>query len=214
MNSSGLIVDFGGVLTTSIFESFKIFCVEHGITPEKLKAALVAEMTDPDHPTHLIETGRITADEFNRHLAERLSDGLEEPLSPEGLKDRLFAHTRPEPRMVNAVTSLKSAGVSTALLSNSWGGDGYPRESFTTMFDAVVLSGEVGLRKPDSEIYRMTSKLLGKEPEECVFVDDLKVNVEGAEKVGMKGVLHSDPSETVALLEEIFEVDLTTKMGG
>jgi HAD superfamily hydrolase (TIGR01509 family) len=94
------------------------------------------------------------------------------------------------------------------LLSNSWGGRDYPLEQLREIFDAIVISGEVGLRKPEPEIYRYTARKLDVPAEECVFIDDFSVNVEGAEAVGMTGVLHRNPQETVARLEDLFDLDL------
>jgi len=207
----GLIVDFGGVLTTSIVESFSAFCIENGIPPARLWAALRADAdgiggAEADHPVHLIETGQMSGDEFNLYLAGALSENADSPLADMGLKDRLFFSVRPEPSMVMAVGTYRSSGIKTALLSNSWGGDGYPRETFDVLFDTVVLSGDVGLRKPQAEIYLMTASRLGLEPQDCVFVDDLKSNIAGAEAVGMKGILHTDVAVTIESLEEIFGV--------
>jgi putative hydrolase of the HAD superfamily len=76
------------------------------------------------------------------------------------------------------------------------------------MFDAVVISAEVGMRKPEERIFRHAAGLLGLEPGDCVFVDDLASNVTAAEAVGMTGVLHREPAATVALLEELFGLEL------
>lgn len=211
MSKKGLIVDFGGVLTTAIIESFAAFCEDTGIAPERLRdilrSALDAPGPDPSH-VHLMETGKITEEDFNQWLAAQLSDGREVPVDPVGLKERLFRGTRPEPAMVHAVIALRKAGIKTALLSNSWGGYGYPRESFDEMFDAVIISGEVGLRKPQPEIFLMAANAIGVDPSDCVFVDDFRVNVEGAERLGMTGVLHRDPVKTIEGLEHLFDVPL------
>lgn len=207
----GLIVDFGGVLTTAIIESFAAFCQDIGLAPERLRdvlrSALDAPGADPSH-VHLMETGKITEEDFNYWLAEQLSEGRDVPVDPVGLKERLFQRTRPEPAMVHAVIALRKAGIRTALVSNSWGGYGYPRETFDEMFDAVIISGEVGLRKPQPEIYLMAANKIGVEPSDCVFVDDFRVNVEGAEAIGMTAILHRDPAKTVEELERHFEVPL------
>lgn len=202
--ASCLVVDFGGVLTTNIFESFTRWCEEQGVDPKRLFDALRSAVEPTaEHPLHLLETGRIETDEFDRHLAEVLSDG-NDPIEGEGLSSKLFAHVESEPHMVEVVRSYHEQGITTGLLSNSWGRHGYPTELFDEIFDAVVISGEVGMRKPDPDIYEHTAKLLGREPAGCVFVDDLKHNVEGAEAVGMIGVHHTDPAKTAAELKEIF----------
>jgi putative hydrolase of the HAD superfamily len=206
-------MDFGGVLTTSIIESFAAFCRDHGVAPDLLREVLRASAKgyEPDisaSVTELVERGHISEEEFNRHIAEALSAGLDVPIDPAGLKARLFGGVGPEPSMVIAVQQIRAAGALTALCSNSWGGEGYPRELFTEIFDAVVISGEVGMRKPDAEIYLETARRIGLAPGECVFVDDFERNVEGATKTGMTGVHHTNPRETIAKLETLFGVSL------
>lgn len=209
MSPSGLIVDYGGVLTTSVLESFKQFCLEHGVTPDALKTAILTEMeaqgtTAP--AVHLVETGRIAIEEFNHHLAAALSEGLPQPVAAEGLDARLFGAVRPETDMIDAVKRVRASGVMTALLSNSWGRSAYPRDMLAGLFDALVISGEVGVRKPDPDAYLLAAEKIGRAPEECVFVDDFEENVKGAEATGMVGVHHLEPQETVAALEELFGV--------
>lgn len=106
------------------------------------------------------------------------------------------------------VAELRAAGVRTALLSNDPGGPGGAplRELGGGRFvDEVVLSGDVGVAKPDSRIYRHVVALLDLDPRECVFVDDLVVNVRGAAAVGMVGVHHTDVPTTVAELRILFD---------
>ena len=210
MSYKGLIVDFGGVLTTPIFESFAAFCAEHGVDPKRLSDYLRSafELTDAPSPIHMLEMGQLDHKEWERMLAEAMSEGLDAPIDSSDLTLRLFSGVRPEPSMVMAVHALRAHGIKTALCSNSWGPGGYPRDMFETMFDAVVISGEVGLRKPDAEIYLMTAAKIGLEPQDCVFVDDFQTNIAGAEALGMKGVHHTDPPTTVADLSEIFGVSL------
>ena len=104
---------------------------------------------------------------------------------------------------------VREAGLRTGLLSNSWGVADYPRDLFPGLFDVVVISGEVGMRKPEERIFRHTAGLLGLTPQECVFIDDLEVNVTAAEAVGMTAVLHDDPAVTIARLSDILGLPLT-----
>jgi HAD superfamily hydrolase (TIGR01509 family) len=108
---------------------------------------------------------------------------------------------------VNVVRRAKRAGLKTALLSNSWGNE-YLRDDWDALFDATVISGEVGMRKPDAEIYEYTLGELGCPAAAAVFVDDLKPNVRGAAAVGLIGVHHRSYEETVAELEVLFGIDL------
>lgn len=203
-----LIVDFGGVMTTSIFDSFAAFCGEHGVDPSHLRTIFGAQMyahhEDNTTPLHQVETGQLTAQQWEVHLSEMLSEGLKIPLSPTGLKGRMFAAVRPEPRMVETVLEVRRGGRKTALLSNTWGGESQLREVFKGLFDEVLLSHEVGLRKPQPEIFLLAAGRLGIDPVDCVFVDDVKVNVEGAQAVGMTGVWHTDPDITIPALEQLF----------
>jgi putative hydrolase of the HAD superfamily len=109
--------------------------------------------------------------------------------------------------MVGLVRRAHAAGVRTALLSNSWG-DHYPDELWDGLFDAVVISGRVGMRKPDPEIFTHTVQLLGLEPGECVMVDDLPHNIRAAVASGMVGVLHTDVDSTRAELEVLLDLPL------
>lgn len=102
--------------------------------------------------------------------------------------------------MVAVVRRARSLGVRTALLSNSWG-DHYPEALWDGLFDEIVISGQVGLRKPQPEIFRLTCDRLDLSPERCIMVDDLPQNVHAAAAVGMIGVLHRSCDETRAELE-------------
>jgi putative hydrolase of the HAD superfamily len=105
--------------------------------------------------------------------------------------------------MYGAMYAARGAGLRTGLLSNSWGVSDYPRHLFGDLFDAVVISAEVGMRKPEERIFLHAAGLLGLAPAECVFVDDIEANVTAAQAVGMTAVLHSDPAATVARLSDL-----------
>lgn len=111
--------------------------------------------------------------------------------------------------MAEAVARARAAGVRTGLISNSWGGAAYRRERFEELFDAVVISEEVGMRKPHPSIYRLAASRIGVEPVACVFVDDLLPNVEGARAVGMEGIVHRSADFTIPKLEALLEVPLS-----
>ncbi|MBS2962491.1 HAD-IA family hydrolase [Actinocrinis puniceicyclus] len=117
----------------------------------------------------------------------------------------MFAGFSRAPAMVNAVRRAKESGLRTALLSNSWGND-YLRDEWDQLFDAVVISGEVGMRKPEPEIYLHTLGLLDVAPAEAVFVDDLERNVRAAADLGITGVHHRSYAETIGELEALFGV--------
>lgn len=197
-----LLVDFGGVLTTNVFDSFKAFCVKENLDPDTVRKLF---REDPEVLAQLraLERGALTEEQFSERFAPLL--GIDDP---EGLVDRLFAGMEADEPMVEAVKTAKREGIKTGLISNSWGAGRYDRDAFPVMFDEVVISGEVGLHKPEPEIYLLATEQIGVPPEECVFVDDLKENVAGAEAVGMTAILHRGADTTIPLLEELLGVGL------
>ena len=199
----GLLVDFGGVLTSNVFDSFRQFCVKEGLAED---AFVTLFRSDPEARVELrrVETGESEEAEFSRRLA-----GMLGVADHEGLVDRLFAGMRPDLPMVDAVRRAKAAGVRTGLVSNSLGEGRYDRSTFPELFDGVVISGEVGMHKPQPEIYALGAKRAGLPAGECVFVDDLRENCEGAEGAGMTAVLHRGAETTLPRLEELFGVRLS-----
>jgi putative hydrolase of the HAD superfamily len=158
-------------------------------------------------PVHRLERGELAPAEFEQQLAERLAE-RGSPVPARGLLDRMLAGlVELDAGMLGIVRRAQAAGVRTALLSNSWG-DHYPAELFDGLFDAVVISGRVGMRKPDAEIFRHTAELLGLEPAECVMVDDLPHNVRGAVAAGMVAVQHTATDSTRAELEVLLDLPL------
>ena len=198
----GLLVDFGGVLTTNVFESFRAFCEDEGLDPNAF-LDLFRHDQEARRDLREVEVGKIDEDEFARRVGGRL--GIDRT---EKLIDRLFAGMAPDGDMVAAVKRAKAAGVPTGLVSNSLGSGRYDRESFPELFDGVVISGEVGLHKPQPEIFRLGAERIGRAPEECVFVDDLRENCEGAEAVGMTAILHRGAETTLPELEDLLGVGL------
>lgn len=149
-----------------------------------------------------LETGEISDGEFEPAFAALL--GIEDSTD---LIGRLFAGLRPDEAMIAAVRAAGGAGIRTGLITNSWGLGIYERAPMD-IFDEAVISGEVGLHKPNPEIYLLACERLGVKPRESVFVDDLRENCDGAEAVGMTALLHRDSADTVAKLEELLGVTL------
>lgn len=205
MTPSALIVDYGGVLTVPLRNTIEPWLELDRIDPERFRTTM-REWFGPtagDNIGHDLETGKIKPAEFQRRFAERLRRPDGTLPQPEGLLQRMFAGFTYDPAMTDVLRQARGFGLKTALLSNSWGFD-YPREGWEDLFDAVVISGEVGLRKPQPEIYRLAARRLGVEPTDCVFVDDLAPNVRGAAAVGMAGVLHRDMGTTIEELDALF----------
>ena len=198
-----MLFDFGGVLTTPVWDSFSAFCRSEGLDPDAVKNLFT---NDPEALKLLrgLETGEMSEEDFEAEFGRRL--GLE---SPERLIDSMFAGMKPVDSMVAAVRELRGAGIKTGLLSNSWSTGHYDRGLLEELFDGVVISGEVGLHKPQPEIYRLAAERVGVAPEDCLFVDDLRENCEGAEAVGMTPLRHREPDETIAKLAELTGVELS-----
>jgi epoxide hydrolase-like predicted phosphatase len=199
-SAKALLVDFGGVLTTPVWESFDAFCRQEGL-PEGAVRRLFRENPEAISMLRELEAGRLAEADFESRFAGLL--GLP---SGGGLIERLFRGMLPEDRMVEAVRAMRRAGVLTGLVSNSWSTSHYEMTVLRELFDVILISGEVGLHKPQPEIYLMAAERLGLPPEACVFVDDLRENCTGAEAVGMTAILHRDPAETVERLAERFGV--------
>jgi putative hydrolase of the HAD superfamily len=198
---TGLLVDWGGVLTTDVFAAFAAFGEREGIAPDT-----VAQLfrSDPTARELLIglETGVLPEAEFEQGFGQLL--GVE----PTGLIERLLGSVQPDPRMCAAVAAARSQGLATGLVSNSWGLSGYPTELLTELFHGVVISGAVGVRKPAPEIYELGARSLGLRPEQCVFVDDLRGNLAPARDLGMATVHHVSTDRTLAELADLLTIDL------
>ena len=187
-------MDYGGVLTTDVFASFRAFCEAEGLEPETVRDRF---LSDPEarELLHRLETGALREAEFEPAFAAVLE------VSSERLIDRLFGGMEPDEAMVEGVLAARRAGVRTAMLSNSWGEDRYDREQLQSLFDAWVISGEVGLRKPDPAIYELAAERLGLPTSACVFVDDLPGNLKPARALGMATVVHR--GDAAATLDEV-----------
>jgi epoxide hydrolase-like predicted phosphatase len=198
----GLLVDYGGVLTTNVFDSFREFCETRGIDRDAIKRLF------RDEPRTLVlvrglETGAIDRPEFEQGFGELL--GIDDR---EGLVERMFAGVRPDETMLAALRRARAADIRTGLISNSMGDTVYDRSTFEELFDGVVISGEVGMHKPQPEIFLLGAERAGVDPGDCVFVDDLRENCEGAEAVGMTAILHRGADRTLPELERLLEITL------
>jgi epoxide hydrolase-like predicted phosphatase len=199
----GLLVDFGGVLTTNVFDSFRAFGEAEGLDPQAVKRAF---REDPEALSLLreLERGDIAVEEFEPRFGERIGVA-----DTDGLVGRLFGGVGPDERMVEAVRRARAAGVHTGLISNSWGeGLSYDTSMLEELFDGIVISGDVGMHKPEPEIFLLGARRIDVPAGECVFVDDLRENCAGAEAGGMTAILHRGADSTLPRLEELLGVPL------
>jgi HAD superfamily hydrolase (TIGR01509 family) len=208
-----LVVDWGGVLTEPLEPSLRAWAELDGIDLDTYRDVMASWLGDHQgdlattNPIAALERGEIEVPHFEEQLAERLSTRSGHPVPAIGLLQRMFDQFAGEPAMAALVLRARRAGLLTGLLSNSWGNT-YPREGWDEMFHTIVISGEVGMRKPDREIFEHTLDLLGVEAGEAVFVDDLPANVRAAVEFGLVGVHHTSYDETAAELEAIFGIPL------
>lgn len=208
-----LVVDWGGVLTEPLDQAIRAWAEIDGVDFEHYVGVMREWLGTQqgelarDNPVAALERGEIEVPHFEEQLAARLGEVTGVPIEAAGLLQRMFDQFVHEPAMSALVLRAKRAGLRTGLLSNSWGNE-YPREGWDQMFDAVVISGEVGMRKPEPEIFAHVLELLGVRAEETVFVDDLRPNVEAAEALGLVGVHHTSYADTAPALERLFGVPL------
>ena len=207
MPARALLLDFGGVLTTSVFASFGDFAAANGL-PRDAFGSLLRE--DPEAARLLVEAEKdlLSEAEFGTAIAAKLGDLHGVRVEPEGLVDRLNGALLPDERMVAVTRAARAAGVPTVMVSNSLGYGAYRILDLNALFDAQIYSGRVGIRKPSRRIYALAAEAAGVGPAECVMVDDLEQNLAGAARIGVAGVLHTDAAETAAALEGHFDIPL------
>jgi putative hydrolase of the HAD superfamily len=203
---STVVSDFGGVLTTPPIDSFMHYQEQSGLSFETIGKALQAltERTGK-HPLYELEKGAITEDEFLRSIEREMGGGV----SLDSLADTYLAHLQTNPPMIEYLRSLRfERGLRCALLTNNvreW----EPRwraklPEIDEIFEVVVDSAFVGMRKPDPAIYELTLERLGGVPAaDCVFIDDIDVNCQAAEAIGMAAVHFRTTDQAIADVEAL-----------
>jgi putative hydrolase of the HAD superfamily len=203
-----VISDFGGVLTTPLIESFLAYQRESGIVLEELGTAMARLMEEDEgrHPLFELEKGNITEEEFVR----RLGDALGRPLDT--MREVYFENLHPNEPMIELMRELRDSGLRMALLTNNvreweplWRAK---LPDVDEIFEVVVDSAFVGMRKPDPEIYTLTVERLGDglRPEECLFVDDVEVNCTAATQLGMTAVRFEDNEQAIPAIAAALRV--------
>ncbi|MEU3986396.1 HAD-IA family hydrolase [Streptomyces sp. NPDC026672] len=201
----GLVLDFGGVLTTPLLPAVLAFEKREGLPEGSLINALYLD-EEMIRRTEELERGALTQDEWNAEAAARAG------VSPDNLMGRIFADLRPESALVDAVAAARRAGVRVGILSNSVGRrpwDLYAGYDLERDHDAVVISEDHGLRKPEPEAFQLVLELLGLPAEECVFVDDTDRHLPPAAALGFATVHAKEPRQTITELERLLGVTLT-----
>jgi putative hydrolase of the HAD superfamily len=221
-----VIFDYGGVISEPMLEQVRLFEEQMGYPAHSIDLLLFGELREdydgdpvdgadtgapgPVHDFHLLETGTISFDTYLQGLVDRAPSILGRELEPHAFMEfALATGVRVQWPVVHELRRLRAGGVPLALLTNNVKefGDSW-RTSFPVdeLFDVVVDSSEVGMRKPDPAIYLHTCELCGFAPEVSVFLDDNRDNVAAARALGIETVhVGSDPMAVIAELAEILE---------
>jgi putative hydrolase of the HAD superfamily len=202
MSYRGLILDFGGVVTTDFYGGLSAFCVREGLGADAFVQAI---RSSPQGRAALkaVERGELPQREFERVLGGLLG------LDDNGLLARALADIEPRPEIIDLAARARAAGIRVAILSNSLGSgdhDPYADYDLERLFDAVVISDRVGLRKPGPEIYQLTASKIGLPPGMCLFVDDTERNLPTARDLGMGTLLFTGADGEVAEIERLLGI--------
>jgi epoxide hydrolase-like predicted phosphatase len=203
-----VVSDFGGVLTTPLMHSFAAYQDKTGISASALGTAMqaVAER-DGAHPLFELECGRLTEADFLERLRGALEPELGHPPEMHAFREIYFEALEPNEPMIELMRNAKARGHRMALLTNNvreWEPLWRSMLPVDEIFEFVVDSAFVGMRKPDRPIYELTIDRLGDgiAASECLFVDDIEVNVETAREIGMSAVHFRDNEQAIAEIEE------------
>jgi len=201
-----LICDFGGVLTTPLQAGFLAYQEEAGLSLEELGSAMArAAEEHGENPLFALERGEITESEFWGRVQRHVGGGFDLTR----LRELFFERLLPNTPMIEFVRELRGRDVRAALLTNNvreweplWRGK---LPEVEELFDVVVDSAFVGLRKPDPAIYTLTlERLGGVEPERCVFVDDVELNCDTARELGMEAIRFESAEQAIPELARAF----------
>jgi putative hydrolase of the HAD superfamily len=201
-----VVSDFGGVLTTPLMRAFAALQEEDDLDAGALGGALrrIAER-DGRHPLYELECGRMTEHDFLAELSAQLHADLGREIEMHSFAERYFAHLEPNHAMIAFLRSLRGRGYRLAMLTNNvreWEPLWRAMLPVDELFEVVVDSAFVGLRKPDPAIYRLTCERLGLAAEACLFVDDVEANVAAAVAFGMTAVLFRSSEQAIAEMRE------------
>jgi putative hydrolase of the HAD superfamily len=202
MGYHGLILDFGGVVTTDFYGALSAFCLRQGLAADAVKHAL-RHTADGRHALAAVECGQISQQEYEAVLARLLE------VDSRGLLGRALADLQPNRAVIDLVRRARDQGIRVATLSNSWGTgeyDPYQGYKLEELFDAVVISDQVGLRKPDPAIYTLTAAKIGIPPQSCVFVDDTAANLPAARDLGMAVIHFADTNSGIIEIEGLLNM--------
>jgi epoxide hydrolase-like predicted phosphatase len=201
MTYGGLLLDFGGVVTTDPLAELSAFSVREGLAPDAFARVLRDDAGRAAYQA--VEAGKISQRDFEVTIGGLLG------VDDRGLLKRALGGLRPRTEVLDLVGRARREGVRVGLLSNWWGDgdyDPYDPYDLDALFDAVVISGDAEVRKPDLAIYLLGAAELGMQPQECVFVDDTAANLPPAETAGMATVHFTDPDAGISEIRRLLGI--------
>ena len=200
-----IISDFGGVLTSSLTDSFVGVLDASGISLEDLGQAMAAiAEREGTNPLFELETGRMSESTFMDRLSDELSAQRGSPVRLDGFGERYFRHLQPNERLIEYMRQLRERGYKLAICTNNvreWEARWRAMLPVDEIFDVVVDSAFVGSRKPEPRIYQITLEQLGVAPDTTLFIDDIDVNCEGARQLGMHAIRYRSTDQAIADVE-------------
>jgi epoxide hydrolase-like predicted phosphatase len=197
MSIKAVFFDLGGVIVRTEFQAPRQHLAERlGMDYEDLIKVVYGSETNDR-----ASVGEISVDEHWAFVLQRLKRPASEQ---EAIHREFFAGDIVDRTLLDYIRSLRGK-YKTGLISNAWGDlrDFIVREKFDDAFDALIISAEVGVMKPKAKIYRIALEQFGVSPNEAVFVDDFYDNIQGCEKVGMKGIHFKDPEAALRQLKKL-----------
>jgi len=206
-----VISDFGGVLTTPLAGSFTAFAERSGIPLAALGTAMATVAArDGVNPLHELERGRVTEASFMEAIGATLSEQIGRDVGMVSFAADYFDGLEPNAPMIELMASLRDSGLRMALLTNNvheWECHWRAMAPIEELFELVVDSSQVGMRKPEPAIYQLTTDRLGVDPRECLFIDDFEHNCDAARDAGMTTVVYRDAEQAIAEVHAALRAD-------
>ena len=200
-----IVSDFGGVLTTPLFHAFARVQEDSGLEVASLgKAMARIQEEDGEHPLYELEKGRLSEPDFLARLERGIEDETGQRVELHEFSERYWSHLHPNEPLIEKMRALRDAGYRMALLTNNvreWEPRWRAFLPVDEIFEVIVDSAFVGMRKPDPEIYELTLERLGVTADESLFLDDIEVNCDAARALGMTPVRFVDNEQALAEID-------------
>ena len=200
-----IVCDFGGVLTSPLLGAFTAYGEASGIGLEQLGQAIATvAQRDGENPLFALETGAVTEEKFLTELESALSDQLGSPVSMHGFAEHYFSGLHPNEPMIELMRSLRARGLRMAICTNNvreWEPLWRAKLPVDEIFELVVDSAFVGMRKPDPRIYALTLERLGMPAQSALLIDDTEINCGAARGFGMQAVWFRSNDQAIEEIE-------------